>query len=221
MFLNSYRCRVRQILRCVCVCVCVYAAVIQTAVEDEGSKWDWRRSKVREKTEKQVVTLLSLCINMSAVFFSAWEALTSRPVSSLVFIKSFLTFHREAVWVKTCLRELFKKTISCQIDDEKNLSDTQNGCELESSVTSSAKGKTKSPPLVQRHVVFLVSSARRDWRCQFVSVGRLAPVWHGCVWASQSLIQPGRTTAVQRCSADSRLNNNNNNNNNNKNTFYL
>lgn len=69
-------------------------------------------------------------------------------------------------------RNYLKEKISCQMNEEKgkkHFSTPKVDVNFESSSSSSAEGKTEAPLGVRWHIVILLSSPRRDWRCQFVS----------------------------------------------------
>lgn len=74
----------------------------RTMETDSNRRGSKRRLKEvtggREGGKIKLMMLRLLYISTSGVSaFSAWEALASRPVSSLVFIKSYLTFTKDAV----------------------------------------------------------------------------------------------------------------------------
>lgn len=54
-------------------------------------------------------------------------------------------------------------------EKKKHFSTPKVDVNFESSSSSSAEGKTEAPLRVRWHIVVLLSSPRRDWRCQFVS----------------------------------------------------
>lgn len=125
---------VGQISGCV-VCTCQrWGKATETDSNRRGgeAKWDWRRLRVREKEEKTSCDLASLTVHQPFWSFS-FSVGSAHESTCFIFgiYKELLNIHqRSGVWVKTCTQELSEMKISCQIDEEKTLYDTRNGCEL-------------------------------------------------------------------------------------------
>lgn len=101
---------------------------------------------MRQKEEKTSCDLASLAVGYVStdVFSSAWEALTSRPVSSLVFIKSYLTFTKETASESKPVHGIYlRRRSAVRQSRNKTFLTPKVVVNFESSVSSSTEGKTE------------------------------------------------------------------------------